>query len=101
MTKFEQRGADIITATVFGSPTGFWIWQNTGTRGHTIKPKQGTHKGWPRVVANPNWDHPVSVPVHHPGTGGRGAWRRVDNQARRVVPQIFIEAVHDAVKAIG
>jgi hypothetical protein len=103
-TVVERRGPTEVSATVFGKPTGFWVWQNTGTRPHTIAPPAGIHKHRRRVIApargGSGWNHPQSVPVHHKGATGRGRWREVDRLARREVGQVFRDTVHDAVKAV-
>jgi hypothetical protein len=99
-TTIERRGAQAIIATVSGKPTGFWVWQNTGTKPHRIAPQPGRNRGRPRVIAGRSWGHPVSVAVHHPGASGRGRWRQVTQRARREVPQIFRDAVHDALQQV-
>lgn len=103
VTKEEHRGRDILQATVFGTPTGFWVWQNTGTRGgYRIAPKPGTRHGRPRVLAGKSWDHPVSTSVTRiHGISGRGAWRRVDRYARANVPQVFVDAVADIARGLS
>jgi hypothetical protein len=98
VTKYDKRGGDILQATVFGTPTGFWVWQNTGTRGgYEIRPR---HKR--AMPTKGKWKHPVSGPVTRKhGIGGRGAWRRVDRYARANVPQVFVDAVQDITKGLG
>jgi hypothetical protein len=95
-----QRQGDGMTATVYGKPTGFWVWQNTGTKPHAIAPAKGTRKHRARVIV-PNGGHPQSVPVRHPGASGRGRWREVQQRARREVPQIFRDTVDDIVRKAG
>jgi hypothetical protein len=97
VTKYDKRGADILQATVFGSPTGFWVWQNTGTRGgYPIAPKRRR-----AMPTKGKWKHPVSGKViRKHGIGGRGAWRRVDRYARANVPQVFVDAVQDITKGL-
>jgi hypothetical protein len=68
------------------SPAG-WVWVNTGTAPHTIRRRK---KGPMKVMT-----------VQHPGTPGRGHWRRVQERAAQVVPQIFVEAVELAVRGRG
>lgn len=100
-SRIQRQGESGVTATVYGKPTGFWVWQNTGTRPHTIAPAKGTRKHRPRVIAGKSWGHPVSVAVNHPGASGRGRWRQVQQRARREVPQIFRDTVDDAVRRAG
>lgn len=101
VTHYERAGDRKVSATVYGVPTGFWVWQTTGTRAHLIKPHRGTRKGWPRVIAGKGWDHPTSVAVKHPGTSGRGAWRKVRAQAEHDVPQIIRDAMFEAARKVA
>ena len=64
------------------SPAG-WVWATTGTRPHPIRRRK---RGPMRVMV-----------VQHPGTRGRGAWRRVVDRAVRIVPAIFTEDVGRAL----
>lgn len=97
VTKYTRRERRAVSATVFGTPTGFWVWQNTGTRGgYKIAPKRKT-----AMPTKGKWKHPVSVPVvRKHGIAGRGRWRSVDTRARREVPQIFVDAVHEAIAGV-
>lgn len=104
-TRIERRGAHGIVANVSGKPAGYWVWQNTGTKPHTINPKPGTRRGRPNVIAptgrgSSGWNHPQSVPVHHRGATGRHRWREVDRRARREVPQIFVDVAADTVRKV-
>lgn len=99
-SKIERRGADELVATVQGKPAGYWVWQNTGTKPHEIKPARGERHGRPKVLAIKG-GHPQSVPVHHRGATGRGRWREVQRRARLEVPRIFRETVDDAVRKVG
>lgn len=102
VTKLDRRGATIVTATVFGTPTGFWVWQTAGTGAHDIGPRRRhTKTGRPPAVAGTAWGHPVSDPVRHPGASGRGAWRRVDRMARQQVPGVILDAVRDVLKQVS
>lgn len=94
VTKFEQRSGKTVKATVFGCPTGFWVWKTSGTRSHDIPKRTGVTRYLYWSVLG----HPIGFWVRHPGTPGRGAWRRVRQFAETEVPRIFTEAVHDAVK---
>ena len=64
------------------SPAG-WVWVNTGTAAHQIRRRK---KGPMRKMT-----------VRHPGTGGRGGWRRVVVRAERIVPAIFADEIGAAV----
>ena len=44
---------------------------------------------WPEVLR-----HPVSGPVRHGGTAGKGVWRRVVDRAGRMVPALFADEAH-------
>lgn len=62
---------------------GGWVWVNTGTRPHEIRRRK---KGPMRKMT-----------VHHPGTRGAGAWRRVVKRAKKIVPEIYADELHAAV----
>ena len=40
-------------------------------------------------------------PVRHPGTAGKGAWRKVRKRVDRVLPGVFTDEVREAVRVIG
>lgn len=94
----QRRSGDVLTATVYGTPTGPWVWKNTGTRGHGI-PRYGNMARIGGYLAG-GLDHPVRIPVSHPGTGGRGAWRRVRAEAEQAVPDIFARHVDKALAGV-
>lgn len=97
ITRVKDHGAEVV-ATVWGVPTGPWVWANTGANPHAIPKRKPTAKR-PRPMQGDGFEHPVQrVQVHHPGTGGRGAWRKVVARAERVVPEIIGQAVHEVVR---
>lgn len=72
------------TMRIQGIPAGVWVWRNTGTRAHDIRRrKRGPKK---------------NMTVRHPGTRGRGAWRKVQARCAVVIPEIFVDDVHLAVR---
>lgn len=81
---------DTIRATATGAtlrvqgvnPSG-WVWVTEGTRAHTIRRRK---RGPLRKLT-----------VQHPGTRGRGAWRRVDAEVSKIVPLALAATLHDAV----
>jgi hypothetical protein len=85
------RATDDIRATghgatcrVQGVNVAGWVWVNTGTDPHPIRRRKRGPKS--------------KLTVRHPGTAGRGAWRRVQDRAAQVVPEIFRDDVHTAVR---
>jgi hypothetical protein len=69
---------------VYGTPIGPWVWITDGTDPHDIRRrKKGPMK---------------KMTVRHPGTTGNGAWKRVIDQAQQVIPEIFTDAVREAVR---
>jgi len=99
VTKYTRREQRAVDATVFGTPTAFWVWQTTGTRGDYQIPKRLGKK--PRYLKGRGFAHPVRGPVtRRGGISGRGAWRKVRARAENEVPRVFVEAVHDAVRAV-
>ena len=75
------------TLRVQGVNVAGWVWVNTGTAGHDIRRRKRGPKS--------------RVTVRHPGTAGRGHWRRVQARAAEVIPQIFRADVHDVVAGRG
>ena len=72
------------TCRVQGVNVAGWVWVNTGTRPHPIRRRKRGPKS--------------KVKVQHPGTRGRGAWRNVQKRAVQVVPEIFRDDVHQALR---
>jgi hypothetical protein len=77
-------GQRVTFGRVKGRPAAGWVWVNTGTRGHDIRRRK---RGPLRKMT-----------VHHPGTRGRGAWRKVRTRAERVIPQIFRDEIREALR---
>jgi hypothetical protein len=94
-TKFYTTDTRGFRAVVFGKPTGFWVWQNTGTSAHSIPSRKATKRA--RYLYANGYDHPTNLQVRHPGASGRGAWRRVQAQADQEVFPIFVDAVRTAI----
>jgi len=65
------------------SPAG-WVWVTSGTAAHDIRRRK---RGPMRKMT-----------VRHPGTSGRGGWRRVRERAERIVPVIFRDELSRAVE---
>jgi hypothetical protein len=96
ITRIKGSG-NSITATVWGVPTGPWVWKNTGTAGHSIPKRKPTPKR-PRPMHGDGYAHPVSnKQIHHPGSSGHGAWRTVVSRAEKIVPDYIGKAIHEAV----
>lgn len=88
---------DPAAATVWGKPTGPWVWKNTGAAAHAI-PRRPRRKA--RYLHAQGYEHPVNAhnTLHHPGMRGRGAWRDVVAQARVVVPKIYLAEIGKAIR---
>ncbi len=85
------------TATVWGVPTGPWVWKTTGTKAHQIPKRPPTLKR-PRPMHGQGYPHPISnKQIHHPGSGGKHAWDRVFARAEKIVPEYIGKAIHEAV----
>ena len=79
-----RETGDGATLRVQGvSPAG-WVWATTGTAPPRIRRRK---KGPKRKMTVP-----------HPGTAGKGAWRRVRERAERIVPEILAGEVGKAVR---
>lgn len=78
-----RPAGDGYTCRIQGvSPAG-WVWATTGTRPHKIRRRK---RGPMRTMV-----------VQHPGTTGRGAWYRVIARCETVIPELFRDAMSDAV----
>jgi hypothetical protein len=92
-----KRSTDSAQATVWGVPTGPWVWVTSGAGAHLIPKRKPTARN-PRPMFGQGFEHPVQrMQLHHPGSHGRGAWRAVQERARREVPDIFREEVRKMV----
>jgi hypothetical protein len=79
----DIRRTDTGTTCRIQGSVPAWIWANTGTDPHDIRRRK---KGPMRKMV-----------VHHPGTRGRHVWGPVAARISKVVPEIFRDAVHQAV----
>lgn len=78
---------DGATMRIQGVNVAGWVWVNTGTDPHRIRRRKRGPK--------------ARITVQHPGTAGRGAWRKVQARAAVVIPEIFRDDVHRAVTGRG
>lgn len=107
MVTADARAA---AARVQGVPVGPWVWATSGTRGHL----EGVPKG---VGAGPLSDRQLArarrrrpwvrvggsyrtPPIRHPGSRGRGSWKRVTERAAKVVPAVFADALADTLEGV-
>jgi hypothetical protein len=74
---------DSATFRVQGTVPG-WLWLNSGTRPHRI-PRR--HRG-----------NKARLYVHHPGSRGRRAWRRVVSELQTTVPRIVMTELGRVVR---
>ena len=91
-TKIRTSG-NTVSATVVGEPVGPWVWKTDGTDPHRIAPRG---RGRRRVLAGA-LGHPVSVPIRHPGSRGRGAWDDVAAYAAKTVPDVIERQIGRAI----
>jgi hypothetical protein len=100
VTEYQRDSERAVGATVFGTPTGFWVWKTSGTRGGYSIPKRKPRQGSSRYMYGAGFAHPVRGQITRKGrASGRRAWDKVRARAEREVPQVFIDAVHNVVKA--
>jgi len=93
VARVKPTGPDSVEVTVWGKPTGVWVWKTTGTKAHDIPKRKPTAKK-PRPMHGEGYDHPVQrTQVRHGGTTGHGAWLKVEERAARVIPEIFDEEI--------
>jgi hypothetical protein len=81
----DIRQTDTGTTCRIQGSVPAWIWATSGTAAHPIRRR---NKGPMRKMT-----------VQHPGTPGRHAWDRVADRITLVVPEIFRDAVHEAVSS--
>ena len=78
-----REAGRLVTCRIQGVNVAGWVWRTSGTRPHPIRRrKRGAM---------------ARMHVPHPGSRGVGAWRRVVERARVVVPAVFVDDVHQAV----
>jgi hypothetical protein len=92
ITRIKGRGKTTAEATVYGVPTGPWVWVTSGTSGHTIPRQRSRGNRKVRYLKGVKYGHPYGKPVHHPGASGKGAWKRVVTRAEVEVPKAFVDA---------
>jgi hypothetical protein len=93
VVKVKRSGTASTTAEVRGVPAGPWAILQRGAGRHVIpRPPAG------RVLYGRGMRHAVSGPIRHPGTRGKRSWSRVVSQARAEVPDVFGDAVRQAVR---
>jgi hypothetical protein len=66
------------------TPVGPWRWIDTGTLPHTIRRRRTGPK--------------AKMRVHHPGTGGKDAWRKTVDAAPELVRPLVEAAVVETVQ---
>lgn len=100
--QFYAGRAGEFRCTVWGTPTGPWVWKNTGTRAH-MWPRKRRRKA--RFVHGAGFTHPYDArtPRHVAGIPARYRWTRgvVQRAKTEVVPAAFRRAVAEAVAGRG
>lgn len=97
--RVKPTGPHTVEVTVWGTPTGPWVWKTTGTQAHDIPKRKPTAKR-PRPMLGDGYEHPVQrTQVRHPGTVGHGAWLKVEARAAKVIPAIFRDEIRKAVNS--
>ena len=76
----------LVTCRIQGVNVAGWVWRTSGTDPHTIRRRKKRSDPRSRMT------------VDHPGSAGTGAWRRVQARCAQVVPQIFVDDVHRALR---
>jgi hypothetical protein len=97
------RRPDSAWVLMEGVPSGFWVWKESGTGAHEIRPKKvrRRRKG-KRNFAMPGpmgggLNHPVFGPVIHPGTTGSRKWTKTVNEADEAIGALIERALAKAV----
>jgi hypothetical protein len=93
-------------ATIFAVPPGPWRWVTDGTAPHLIgagraNRRTGNYaairfkKGRRKVLLIGG--RPITGPVAHPGTAGKGAWDAVRRGRDILVPKVFRRELRKAI----
>jgi hypothetical protein len=91
------RGSgSVVQGKVVGLPVGLWSLVTDGADPHIIRRRRGGKRRAQRGVLVIG-GRPVTGPVRHPGTSGKGTWRRVRRRAERDVPRAYAKAVRQVV----
>jgi hypothetical protein len=100
ITRGVKGSARSAEATVYGVPTGPWVWVTSGTGRHVI-PKKSVRQAanrQVRFIKGDRYAHPYGKQVVHPGASGKGAWRKVVLRAERDVHEAFVDAARKAMR---
>ena len=77
--------ANGATCRIQGVNVAGWVWRTSGTSAHRIRRRKRKS------------DKRSKITVPHPGSAGTGAWRNVQARCIELIPQIFVDDVHQAV----
>lgn len=84
------------TARVQALPVGVWAFLDGGADPHPIPRRARRRNQRPprlRVAGQVR-----TGPVNHPGSRGDRRWRRVTARAERIIPDVFTDAVREAIR---
>ena len=92
-----------VTLIMAGTPPGFWVWREDGTKPHRIAPKRRRRiRGRKRRGGlAPRLGGGVRVqygPVTHPGIRGRKLWTRTVEQGAQAMGEAAQRALDQAVR---
>jgi len=98
----QYRRPDSAWVLMEGVPSGFWVWKQTGTEPHEIKPKKkrrGKKRGhWKPGPMGGGLGHPVWGPVMHKGSSGHLAWTKTVREADAAIKALVERALAEAVR---
>jgi hypothetical protein len=92
-----RTSGTVTTGKVVGLPVGLWSLVTDGAAPHMIRRRRGGKRRAQRGVLLVD-GRPVTGPVRHPGTSGKGTWRRVRRRAERDVPRAYAKAVREVLR---
>ena len=95
-----QVSGSTVHCWIQGLPVGPWVWVTSGARPHLIGVGRSRRRAHSKAgyLSSSGYAHPVLGPIAHPGRPGGGRWRTVQARAAEIVPQIFRQAVAEAVR---
>ena len=97
VSRFKGSG-NHVEATVWGRPTGPWVWVTAGTVEPSNPQTRGRREGAHHPLPERPGLHPSDRPPGDaPGRVGRGAWRRVTKRAESAVPDVYADAIRKLI----